>query len=168
MLYTNHDIESIYQTNLEQAIHSLQDIPIARGRKPSFQGLNGWVYEQTIRSCLEDELQARDIHLPMSDQVKLSGRAKVDLFVGKNIAVEIKAGGIFKDDAQKYARYCKIAKEAKLTYLYITKQETYRPYRDATIAVFGNEHAYFLDDPEAWGKFVIAIVHASGSDVLER
>ena len=157
------DIERIYEENLALAIARLQDVPIARGRKPSFQGLNGWIYEQTIRSCLEDELHLQGLSLPIRDQHTLQGRAKVDLFVGDATAIEIKAGGIFGNDAEKYKKYCAIARslEKNWTYLYVTRKETHRPYYDATKDVFGQDSAFFLNEVNGWHDFVAAVIKAN-------
>lgn len=163
--YGGCDIERIYTENLSIAVDRLKDIPIARGRKPAFQGLNGWVYEQTIRFCLEDELERMGLNLEIRDQVTLQGRAKVDLLVGKGTAIEVKAGGIFGDDADKYRGYCAIAREMKhWTYLYVTRKETHRPYYEATKQVFGPEAAFFLDEDQGWADFVSAVVRANAND----
>ena len=163
--YRGCDIERIYTENLSIAIDGLKDIPVARGRKPAFQGLNGWVYEQTIRSCLEDELKQIGLMLEIRDQVTLQGRAKVDLFVGTATAIEIKAGGIFGDDADKYRGYRAIARDTKQwTYLYVTRKETHRPYYEATKQVFGPEAAFFLNEDQGWADFVSAVVQANAND----
>lgn len=173
MKYNGSDIERIFNENLSLAAIGLETIPIARGRKPSFQGLNGWVYEQTIHSCLEDELLLQNISLPITQQKTLKGRAKVDLFVGLNTAIEIKAGGIFGDDSEKYKKYCSIAAEIGWTYLYITKRETHKPYYEATKAVFGDDSAFFLNEETGWEDFVNAVIKANpqecktGSSVVE-
>lgn len=161
-VFNGQDIERIYDKSLSHAIASLQANPVARGRKPSFQGLNGWIYEQTIRSCLEDELQAVGLSLPIKDQQALRGRAKVDLFVGDATAIEIKAGGIFGDDAEKYRKYCAIARnERKWTYLYVTRIETYKPYYEATKEVFWHNSAFFLNEENGWRDFVAAVIYAN-------
>jgi len=168
MKHSGSNIERIFNENLTLAIAALAAVPIARGRTPSFQGLNGWVYEQTIRSCLEDELQLQNVALPLKEQQTLKGRAKVDLIVeGKKrkVAIEIKAGGIFGNDAERYKKYCEIAQnEKKWTYLYVTKQETHKPYYDATKAVFGPDAAFFLNEENGWHDFVTAVIKASTPD----
>ena len=162
-IFNVQDIERIYEENLALAVARLQDVPVARGRKPSFQGLNGWVYEQTIRSCLEDELQRQGLSLPIQDQQTLKGRAKVDLFVGNATAIEIKAGGVFGDDAEKYKKYCAIARseEKKWTYLYVTRKESHKPYYEATKEVFGQDSAFFLNEENGWHDFVAAVIKAN-------
>ena len=161
MKYNGSDIERIFNENLSLAMTGLEAIPIARGRKPSFQGLNGWVYEQTIHSCLEDELLLQSISLPITQQKTLKGRAKVDLFVGLRTAIEIKAGGIFGNDAEKYKKYREIASKEGWTYLYITKKETHKPYYDDTKAVFGEDGAFFLNEETGWEDFVNAVIKAN-------
>lgn len=161
MRYTGQDIERIFEENLALAIARLEELPVARRRKPSFQGLNGWIYEQTIHTCLEDELALKNLTHPMEQQKALKGRAKVDLFVGTKTAIEIKAGGIFGDDATKYKKYCEIASELGWTYLYVTKRESHKPYYDATKAVFGEDAAFFLNEETGWEDFVNAVIAAN-------
>lgn len=157
MKYSEVSIEEIYSKNLELAVGSLAKLPITKGREPKFQGLNGWVYEQTLRSCLEDELERIGITLSISEQVKLKGRAKADLLVGRT-AIEIKAGGLFGDDSEKYGRYKKFTNEMNIAYLYITRHETYRPYYLATQSVFGEAHSFFLSEKGTWERFISTLV----------
>lgn len=160
MRFTETDIDALFVENLQRAISSLANITVAGGRPPAFQGLNGWVYEQTIRFCLENELDLLGLLLPVSEQFKLKGRAKADLLVGTT-AIEIKAGGLFGDDSEKYRKYKNITEEKSLSYLYITRQENYRPYYLATKEIFGNEHAFFLNEPGSWNKFVKAVLRTN-------
>ena len=162
MIYTEANIGTLYRASLAEARRALARLAIAGGREPSFQGLNGWVFEQAIRSYLQDELQARGVTLQVKEQVSLGGRTKVDLTVGQ-AAIEIKAGGIFGDEFEKYRRYRQRAEASHLTYFYLTLQETHQPFRKAMLAAFGDANAFFLDDPGSWKAFVGAIAEANAA-----
>lgn len=153
MKYTEKIIRQIYDKNLEQAIYVLSSIGVARGRKPNFKGLNGWVFEQTIRSCLEDEFEKQLKTIEIHDQFKLKGRASADLLFGK-VAIEIKSGGLFADESDKYSRYREYANAQGYEYVYITCDETYLPYEEAAIRAFGDDKAFFLSKKESWSNFV--------------
>jgi len=153
MRYDEHEIERLYQENLSTARQLLASLPVAEGREPTTKGLNGWVYEQTISYCLSQELKALGKLPSMVEQVPLYGRAKIDLLVGK-VAIEIKALGSFGNDVRKYTGYRTKVEEKGWTYCYLTRGETYRPYRLATKAVFGEERAFFLDIQGDWERFV--------------
>lgn len=157
MKYTEKEIDAIFTDNLKMATASLSSIPVAMGRPPSFQGLNGWVYEQTIRYCLEDELNLLGVALRISEQFQLKGRARADLLVG-NVAIEIKAGGLFGDDSEKYKKYKIITQERNISYIYVTRQESHQPYRLTTQDVFGSDMSFFLTEEESWKNFVMTII----------
>ncbi len=157
MKYSESSVNALYDKNLKAAVSALSSIPVAKGRPPSVQGLNGWVYEQTIRTCLEEELALLgNSRLEIIEQFPIAGRAKADLKVGRT-AIEIKAGGSFGDDSDKYMRYRKILNAQKFAYLYVTQQETYEPYRRNTLKVFGKGSVFFLSDNGSWRKFVNAV-----------
>ncbi len=153
MIYDENEIEKLYQQSLSAARQALALLPVAKGREPAIKGLNGWVYEQTIRHCLSAELLTLGISPIMKEQVPLYGRAKIDLLVGR-VAVEIKALGSFGDDARKYSGYRAKVEEKGWAYCYLTRSETYHPYRLATQSTFGKERAFFLDKRGDWERFV--------------
>ena len=153
MKYHEYDVERLYQENLSAARQLLASLPVAEGREPTTKGLNGWVYEQTIRHCLSQELTALGIFPIIREQVPLSGRAKIDLMVGR-VAVEIKALGSFGDDAKKYSGYRAKVEEKGWVYCYLTRSETYHPYRLAAESAFGKERTFFLDTQGDWEAFV--------------
>jgi hypothetical protein len=159
MKYDEHKVKNIYEQNLEEAHHLLATLPVAEGRKPTktTTGLNGWVYEQTIRYCLSQELTALGISPKIDGQVSLYGKVKIDLLVGK-VAIEIKAIGSFGDDARKYSRYRAKVEEKGWVYCYLTGSETYAPYRSATESAFGKERTFFLDTEGDWERFVREII----------
>jgi hypothetical protein len=153
MKYDEKEIEQLYLESVARAQELLASLPVAQGRRPTTKGLNGWVYEQTILYCLCEELKELGTGLPIEEQVPLCGRAKVDVLVGK-AAVEIKALGIFGKDAQKYSGYRVKAEENGWSYFYLTRGESYSPYRISMRATFGEERAFFLDTPGDWERFV--------------
>jgi len=157
MKYSEIEIDAIFNENLNLAIQALANLPVANGEKPSLRGLNGWVYEQTIQSCLVDELDLLSTKFQIEDQFKIKGRANADLLVGKT-AIEIKAGGLFGDESEKYKRYKSILTERGFSYIYITKQESYIPYREAMKDAFGEELCFFLTEENAWNNFVMAVL----------
>lgn len=153
MKYDKDKVESLYQENLSYARRLLTSLPVAEGREPTTKGLSGWVYEQTIRYCLSQELTLSGIFPVIKEQVSLYGRSKVDLLVGR-VAVEIKALGSFGDDAKKYSAYRAKVEEKGWAYCYLTRSETYPRYRLAAECAFGKDRAFFLDTPGDWERFV--------------
>lgn len=153
MKYDENEVDKLYQENLSAAQNLLASLPVAEGRQPTTKGLNGWVYEQTIRYCLYEELKGLGLTPTIKEQVPLHGRIKVDMLVGK-VAIEIKALGIFGNVGQKYGRYRVKAEENGWSYFYVTRGESYSPYRVAMQSIFGEERAFFLDTPTEWERFV--------------
>ncbi len=153
MKYNEKDVDELYQENLTAAQKLLASLPVAQGRQPTAKGLNGWVYEQTIRYCLCEELKKLGIAPTIEEQVPLHGRTKVDMLVG-NVAIEIKALGIFGNDSRKYSGYRAKAEQNGWSYFYVTRVENYKPYRAAMQSAFGEESAFFLDTPGEWERFV--------------
>ncbi len=156
MKYNEDAIKRLYAENLMEAQQRLSSLPVAEGRKPNIGGLNGWVYEQTIRHCLSEELMKFGQYPTINEQVSLEGRVKIDLLIG-NIAIEVKVAGSFGDDDRKYSSYRTKVEEKGWIYYYVTRAETYKPYRLATISAFGNEHAFFLDTKGDWQRLVKAV-----------
>jgi len=157
MKYDEDKVEELYQKNLDDARQLLASLPIAEGRKPNITGLNGWVYEQTIRYCLCHELMALGLPTIVKEQVPLCGRTRVDLLVG-NVAIEIKALGSFGNDAKKYSCYRVKVEERGWVYCYLTRSETYKPYRLSTELTFGKGRAFFLDTKGDWERFVKEVI----------
>ena len=157
--YDEHGIERLYQENLSTARQLLASLPVAEGREPATKALNGWVYEQTIRYCLLQELMAFDILTSMTEQEPIYGRARIDLLVG-GVAIEIKALGSFGDDAEKYSRYRTKVEQKGWVYYYLTRCETYHPYRLSIEEVFGKERAFFLDTQGDWQRFVKEVLRS--------
>jgi hypothetical protein len=157
MKYNENEVDKLYQENLTAARNLLASLPVAEGRQPTTKGLNGWVYEQTIRYCLCEELKELGIAPIIDEQVPLYGRTKVDILLGK-AAIEIKALGIFGNESRKYTGYRAKAEENGWSYFYMTRGESYGPYRAAMQSTFGEERAFFLDTPGEWERFVKEIL----------
>jgi hypothetical protein len=157
MKYSEIKVDLKYTNNLENASRALRNLDFASDSIVNFKGLNGWVFEQTIRQCLMDEL--RDIldEIAFNDQEKLTGRATVDLVVGR-VAIEIKSGGLFSDESEKYTKWRVAAYAMGWDYLYITLDETHLPFKESAKKVFGYENTFFLNDPGSWSKFVNRVV----------
>jgi hypothetical protein len=160
MKFDENAVEQIYQENLSSARLLLSSLSVAEGREPTTKGLTGWVYEQTIRHCLSGELREYGLTPKIEEQVPLYGRTKVDLLVDK-VAIEIKALGIFGNDLRKYSGYRLKSEEKGWSYLYVTRAESYKPYRTAMQSAFGNECAFFLDTDGEWARFISAIIRIS-------
>ena len=100
--YSEKAIKAAYQKNLSVACRMLASLPFAGGRPPNVRGLNGWVFEQTIRHYLAEEMKCLRLSPDIEEQVCILGRAKVDLRVGR-VAIEMKAAGSFGDGSNPYA-----------------------------------------------------------------
>ena len=161
-IFTTNSVTALFENSLAQAKGALAKLKVSsRKSSPNFAGLNGWVFEQTIQHCLAKELQALRIgKLEFVEQVSLGGRTKADLLVA-NVAIEIKAGGLFSmDDVDRYGRYRKAADDKGLGYLFLTLVESYAPFRQGIIAALGQTNAFFLDNPKDWARFVTRIQRA--------
>lgn len=156
VIFTEDSVTSLYQESLRAAEAALSSLSVAEGRKPK-AGVSGWVFEQTIRHCLAQELEAKGVHLAMKEQEGLRGRAKVDLLVGA-VAVELKVMGSFGPDDSKYKEYRTSAESKGWAYFYLAGEESYAPYRQATQSVFDVDKAFFLDTPGDWARFVDAVI----------
>jgi hypothetical protein len=163
MEYDENGIKKLYKDNLKAARKLLASLPVAEGREPNTKGLSGWIYEQTIRYCLSQELMTLGLCPVMEEQIPLYGRTKIDLLVGR-VAVEIKALGSFGDDARKYSKYRAKVEERGWVYFYLTGSETYERYRSETASAFGREHTFFLDKEGDWERFVTEVAKYIGEN----
>jgi hypothetical protein len=157
MIYGEDKIELLYRKMTDEARRLLASLDVAEGRKPNTKVLNGWVYEQVIRYCLCEELKELRITPIIQEQVTLYGRAKVDLLVG-NVAIEIKVLGSFGNDAKKYCYYRNRVEEKGWVYFYLTRRESYKPYRSSIETALGEEHVFFLDADGGWRRFIDEII----------
>jgi len=161
-VFSIEDIDKLHQTNLGQAVTKLKEIDVCCGVDPKFAGLNGWVFEQTIRYCIQKELEAKNISLKISEQVSLCGRAKADLLVG-NTAIEIKTSGLFgMNGVERYKRYHSQAIEKGFNrYLYLTWEESHVKYRSGLDNALGKENVFYICDNGEWKRFIDVILSAN-------
>ena len=156
-------LEERYQKALEEAKQKLASLDVTCGRPINVKGLSGWVFEQTVRTCLEEELNERGITVTIQEQVSIGGRATIDFLVGA-IAIEVKAAGFFSDDdGARYSTYRKRAEANGWHYLYLTLCETHRPYVESARKSFGDDKAFFLDQKDSWLRLVATVVRLLGS-----
>ena len=159
MLFNETQITTLYEKNLELAKLRLAELPIAEARKPELRGLSGWIYEQTIHYCLNQELMSRCHHLVIQEQASLGGHAKADLLVNQ-VAVELKVAGSFGND-EKYIRHRTTAEERGWKYCYLSQCESVIRYRENIERIFGKEMTFYLENDGEWERFV-GMIEASG------
>jgi hypothetical protein len=158
MKHCEQSIQSLFESEKTEARDRLASLSVAGGRPPTVSGLNGWVYEQTIRSCIECELQGDHPNLKIEEQVQFLKRSKLDLVIGL-VAIEVKSAGLFgQADADKYRRYRKAVESSGKHFLYITSYETHIPYRELTVDIFGEDRAFFLDSSGTWERFIKTVL----------
>jgi len=156
--FDENAILTLFESSLKQAKANLADLKVYCGKEPGFAGLSGWVFEQTIQHCLRQELEAHGAAPTITEQVSLGGRAKADLAVG-NAAIEIKTSGLFELDAvHRYREYRRAAQEKGLRYIFLSRQETYRPYRDGIIKALGQSNVFYLNERGDWERFVTLLI----------
>ena len=161
MIHNSHSITTRYNAALNDAAKRLSSLEVANGRPIKIKGLSGWIFEQTVRTCLEEELSAQGISPTIEDQVPIGGRASADLKVGCAV-IEIKAAGFFGgDEGTRYLGYRNNIEAKGWHYLYLTLHETYRPYVEVAQNAFGKEKAFFLDQGDSWESFVSTVIRLS-------
>lgn len=153
MILTEAQIVEQYVRALDDASRVLASRPWAGGDPPSIAGLNGWVFENVVRECLLMELRAMGYAPRPLEQVRLVGRARIDLVIG-DAAIELKARGSFGPGDAKYSSYRDAVERSGRRYLYLTLQESHAPFRAVTEDVFGAGRSFFLDTPGDWKRFV--------------
>lgn len=157
MVFEEIAIRSLYEKSLAEASMALASLSVAEGVPPRLRGLNGWVFEKTIRYCLARELEAVGLAPDFEEQVPITGRARVDLTFGK-VAIELKAGGSFGAGDEKYRGYRNLIEGRGQSYLYLSLQESHIPYRLATKRTFGAERTFYLEDTGDWARFVQTVM----------
>ena len=153
MIHDEQSVEAMFQQSLQEAKNLLAGLSVAGGREPSFGGLTGWVFEKTIQHCIRQELESRGLSAEMKEQIPLSGRAKVDLGVGR-IAVEIKTLGLFgRDQFAKCKKYQSDAAERGYRYVFLSRTETY--FETAIMEALAPENVVLFDRPSGeWKRFI--------------
>jgi hypothetical protein len=157
--FDEKSIHRLFNLNLKNAKAKLASLKYCSRSVPSFQGLSGWVFEQTVQDCLRKELRALRIQAAIREQVSLGGKARADLLIG-TLVMEIKARGLFDENAaDRYCKYKAAAEKKGYAYLYLTLQETYQPYKKAILNGLGRQNAFFLDTPGDWNRLIKRIVN---------
>jgi hypothetical protein len=156
-------VERRYEAALVEAKRKLASLDVIRGRPVDIKGLSGWLFEQTIRTCLETELEFKGISVPIEEQVSIGGRARVDLVVGR-VAIEIKAAGFFGNEGHRYREYRTRIESKGWHYLYLTMHETHWPYVGIARRAFGAKKAFFLDQRGAWPRFIATVCSLCAED----
>lgn len=159
-MFKSTEVWELYEQCLKQAREKLREIDVFCDNDPTFGGLSGWVFEQTIQHCVQKELLAKDIQIQIKQQVSLTGRAKADLAIENIAAIEVKTSGLFgMADVEKYKKY----KEAALQqgfqrYLYLTWSENHLPYKVGLNDALGEENIFYIENPAEWLRFISVLV----------
>ena len=157
LLFDFDAIWKMHLRNLKQAKDKLAELEVYCNKPPMFGGLSGWIFEQTIQTCLRKELEAFGCHPEFQEDIRI-GRKRADLGIDNLIAVEIKSAGLFsKEEAERYGKYKVSAAQNGLEYLFLTSGEHCAVYRHGIIEAVGTENVFFLDDIKDWGRFVARI-----------
>lgn len=166
MIYDENTVENLFQKSLRDAKRALRRLDVHSGREPSFSGLSGWVYEQTIRHCILHELKERGVVAePVLEQQALGGKKKVDLLIG-NTAIEIKTSGLFgHHEIDRYKTYQSLAAAIGYRYLLLSRGET--TYRTGLLKALGKDNVILLDEEGGAWRRLIGIV-ASGLKLKRR
>jgi hypothetical protein len=158
-VYNEARVCELYPSSLASAIRKLMQIRVFGGNEPSFSGLGGWVFEQTIQYCIRRELEAHKVKAEIVEQVKLKPRIRADLKIG-NAAIEIKASGLFDTAAiAKYQERRKAANDLGWEYLFITGGESYQPYRRGITMAPGEANTFFLDTRGDWKRLISRLAY---------
>ena len=150
-------VEKRFEGALADANRRLAALAIVRGRPISLKGMRGWIFEQTVRTCLEEEIEKRGISVAVQEQVAIRGRATVDLLFA-SVAIEVKVGGFFDDVGERYLDYRKAVEAKGWRYFYLTLFENYEPYVKIARRTFGNNRAFFLDQKGEWTRFISEVM----------
>ncbi len=140
-------VRELFSRNLQTAKDTLQRLEVFCGKEPEFNGLPGWVFEKTVQNCIRKELEDKGVEPKIDEQVRLGGRSKVDLVIGKKIAIEIKVNGLYEptDKIEKrYQKHRKAAENRGWQYIFLSLDGTYDPYRKAIIKALGKENVFYL------------------------
>lgn len=157
MKFSGLSVLDLVEKNLRIARKKLAELPVYCGNEPTFGDLHGWVFEQTVQWCLLHELATFGLKPEIEEQVKLTGRAKVDFRVGR-VMVELKTGGLFSmGDVAKYRRYRQTAESLGYRYLFVSKYEDCERYQPRILKGIGRENVFNLNQPNHWKRFVQAV-----------
>lgn len=154
------NIESRYLKAQQQSVKLLATLDFAHS-EPKVRGLNGWVFEQIVRDCIEQEFKKERLSYDLSEQVSIGpGRATVDFVVG-SVALEIKVSGFYDSSVEaKYAGYKKKVHKNGWQYFYVTLYENYEPYRQIAERVFGLDRFFILSEDGEWERFSCELIRS--------
>jgi hypothetical protein len=157
MIYDECAVEILFQKSLLDAKEALRGLRVHSGREPSFSGLSGWVYEQTIRYCILNELKEKGIvAAQVLEQQPLGGRKKVDLLIDST-AIEIKTSGLFgSHEIDRYKTYQSLAAAIGYRYLLLSRGES--TYRTDLLKALGKDNVILLDERGGAWRRLIGIV----------
>ena len=166
MKYDNTKINAEFEKNLEEAKKALTPLFFCETTEIP-KSLKGWVFEQTIAKCLQEEFNSeieieqefRFSSFEIQDGNKSRGTADLAIdYKGKKLLVELKHTGIFdKEGIEKHKKYRKLIEDNGFRYLYLAKSETYEPYAEKYREVFGRENVFLLDVEGDWKRFIETI-----------
>ena len=159
LLYNEATISELYQRNVARAEASLRKLEVFCCEGCKLGELSGWVFEQTIRYCLQKELAAQGLPSNAGEQHSLGGKMKANLAIG-GLAIQIKLSDVFAvDQLARYGQYRRAAEEKGLQYLLLTAGASYpASYRRGLGGVVGSGNVFFFDEPMGWERFVKRIV----------
>lgn len=150
-------VQGRFEGALADANRRLASLTILRGRPISLKGLRGWIFEQTVRTCLEEEMEKRGISALVQEQAPIRGRATVDLLIA-SVVIEVKVAGFFDDVSERYLGYRKAVEAKGWHYFYLTLEESHKPYVKIARRTFGKDRAFFLDQKGEWSRFVSTVM----------
>lgn len=157
--FTSKSIRALFEANKKQAQRKLRSLKVCCTDEPDFAGLNGWVFEQTIQYCIRQELLSQGVRPRIEEQFNLGGRARADLKIGGNIAIEIKVAGLFsEDDILKYKKYRQMAEQQGFRYLFLSWEESHLPFRKGIARVLDAANVFYLDRSQDWKRFINGLV----------
>lgn len=161
MIYSECILELNYLDNLSNAKQALLDLDFIGKDISDYNLLKVWVFEQTIRQCLREELINKNMIYDFNHNTTLTKIASIDLIVGK-VAIEMRIIGLFEEELEHYAKL-KIAINNKgLDYLYIALNESYSPFKASANKIFGDDKTFYLNEANSWRRFVNKVVELNG------
>ena len=153
----NKNIEDQYIEAQTEATKLLASLKIAKSAPRKILGLDGWIFEQTVRHAIEEELKKEKIHCEPKEQEAIVGKAKVDLVFGR-AAIEVKVSGFYSDVEDKYLKYRKKLEEKGLEYFYVTLYEDYQRNVEVAKRVFGMNRMFILGYEGEWERFIKELI----------
>ena len=145
MKYSESEISKLFYQNLDDSKEKLLRMFKDSENKPP---ISGWVFEQIIYQCIQDELGD---NAEIKSQVKLKKRVKVDLKVG-NVFIELKTNGIYSH-FEPYREYKNEAKSQDCEYVILVLKEQ-DGWKKKTLKLLSDVDVFFLDEKDSWRQFI--------------